>query len=97
MKRELIHRGFSFADRVYGHFFSGAMTLEYALYVLEHLSARTNELYFHPSVDDRPAGAPFPRSQGAGELDILTDSAFKKRLHDPGLALINYSGLATNQ
>ena len=97
MKRALINRGFSFADRVYGHFFSGAMTLEYALYVLEHLSAKTNEIYFHPSADDRPAGAAFPRSQGSRELDVLTSSAFRKSLYGPGMALINYSGLATNQ
>jgi hopanoid biosynthesis associated protein HpnK len=94
MRRSLRDRGFSFAERVYGHLFSGGMTLEYALYVLEHLSAKTNELYFHPAAADGLAAFPFQQLQSARELDILTSSAFKKRLHGPGMIVTNYFGLA---
>jgi chitin disaccharide deacetylase len=91
MKKHLIERDFSFAERVYGHFFSGGMSLEYVLYLLEHLSADTNELYFHPSASGSK------RSQGLRELDILTSSSFRKRLYGPGIVLTNYFGLEASK
>ena len=97
MKKRLLGRGFVFAERVYGHLFSGRMSQEYALYVLEHLSADTNEIYFHPSSPDGLPATSSDRLQGAKELDILTSSAFRRRLHGPGMVLTNYSGLAANE
>ncbi len=97
MRKSLLERGFAFTERVYGHLFSGGMTLEYALYVVEHLSAKTNEIYFHPAASDSLAGSPGERLQSAGELAILTSSVFKKRLHGPGIALTNYFGLTADK
>jgi hopanoid biosynthesis associated protein HpnK len=97
MKRYLRDRGFSFADHVYGHFNSGRMTLEYVLFILDHLSALTNEVYFHPEALEDRGEFPLERGQGARELDILTNSKLKKRLHHPSVNLTNYFGLAANK
>jgi chitin disaccharide deacetylase len=97
MKRQLRDRGFIFAERVYGHFHSGHMTREYVLFVLDHLSTRTNEIYFHPEELESGVEIRSDRRQGARELEILTNSRFKKRLHDPDIHLTNYLGLAYNK
>jgi chitin disaccharide deacetylase len=97
MRKPLRDRGFSFTEHVYGHLFSGGMTLDYALFVLEHLSAKTNEIYFHPAVADGLAASNFQQLQGVGELGILTSSAFKKRLEGPGMVLTDYLGLAAGE
>jgi len=97
MNKRLLERGFSFAERVYGHLFSGRMTLEYALYVLERLSADTNEIYFHPSSLKDLSDSGLKRPQGMRELDILTSGAFRKRLSGPDIVLTNYFGLAATK
>jgi chitin disaccharide deacetylase len=97
MKKRLLERGFSFAKRVYGHLFSGGMTLGYVLYVLEHLSADTNEIYFHPSSAEGLSASDLQQLQGPRELDILTSSAFRATLHRPYMVLTNYFGLAANE
>jgi chitin disaccharide deacetylase len=94
MKRQLMDRGFSFAEQVYGHFCSGRITLEYVLFVLDHLSARTNEIYFHPVVLEGGVAVSLEEQQSAREFDILTSRDLRKRLDDPGINLINYFGLA---
>jgi chitin disaccharide deacetylase len=93
MHKRLRERNFVFAERVYGYLFSGRMTLEYVLYVLDHLSAATNEIYFHPSSEKRPFGSPLNRSEGLKELEILTGSSFRNRLHGPDILLTNYFGM----
>jgi chitin disaccharide deacetylase len=97
MKRQLLARGFSFAEQVYGHIYSGRMTLEYILFVLEHLSARTNEIYFHPAVLEDGAAVTFDAQQSARELDILTNDDLGKRLHESHIELTNYFELAANE
>lgn len=97
MKRRLLDHGFSFADRVYGHFYSGHMTREYVLFILDHLSTRTNEIYFHPEklgngIEIRPDWR-----HAAREFEVLTDGNIQKRLHDPDINLTNYLGLTHNQ
>lgn len=94
MRKPLLDRGFSFTERVYGHLFSGGMTLEYALFLLEHLSTKTNEIYFHPATADGLSLSGLQQLQSVRELDILTSSAFKKRLHGPGIILTDYCRLA---
>lgn len=93
MRKHLVKHGFAFAERVYGHLLSGGMTLEYVLFVLNHLSKSTNEIYFHPAaLDGRAAG--LEQTQWARELDILTGGDFHEQLHDRRINLINYFRLA---
>jgi chitin disaccharide deacetylase len=94
MRKHLLKHGFAFAERVYGHLLSGGMTLEYVLFVLDHLSKSTNEIYFHPTAFDGASAANLPQKQGARELDILISSDFRERLHDRPVKLINYFNLA---
>jgi chitin disaccharide deacetylase len=97
MKRQLLARGFSFADQVYGHLYSGRMTLEYVLFVLEHLTARTNEIYFHPAVLQDGVAVTLDAQQSARELDILTNDDLGKRLHESLIKLTNYFELAAKE
>ena len=96
MKKQLVNRGFSFPERVYGHFLSGGMTLEYVLLVLDHLSARTNEIYFHPELSDGGACSGTDQQPGMREAEVLTSSVLRDRLQNSAIALTNYFGLAAN-
>jgi chitin disaccharide deacetylase len=96
MKKQLVNRGFSFPERVYGHFLSGAMTLEYVLLVLDHLSARTNELYFHPELSGGGACSGTDQQPGMREIEVLTSSVLRDRLQNSAIALTNYFGLVAN-
>jgi len=97
MKRQLLDRGFSFAEQVYGHFYSSRMTLEYVLFVLDRLSARTNEIYFHPAALEDGAAVSLEQQQSARELGILTNGDLRKRLHEPDINLTDYFGLAAKE
>jgi chitin disaccharide deacetylase len=94
MRKHLVKHGFAFAERVHGHLFSGGMTLEYVLFVLNHLSKNTNEIYFHPATLGNGSAAGLHQTQGARELDILTSRDFHRHLHDHRINLINYFRLA---
>jgi chitin disaccharide deacetylase len=87
MAKELQQRRISFSRRVYGNFFSGRMSLVYALLVLDHLKANgSNELYFHPSFDQNPRDPNRPHSLPNGELAVLLDQSFAARLNQADLA-----------
>lgn len=94
MKKELTVRGFFFPERVYGHFLSGAMSLDYVLFVLDQLSATTNEIYFHPAVA-RGADHTSGDRQQVREFSALTSRALQERLQDPRIELTNYLELAS--
>ena len=96
MRTQLRKRGFFFAERVYGHFLSGGMTLDYVLLVLDHLSSTTNEIYFHPGTLTRGTASDCGHRQRAREFEILTSSALQERLHNAGIKVTNYFGLATD-
>lgn len=89
MKRKLKARGFSFPERVYGNLQSGRMNERYFLYVLDHLTARTNEIYFHPALyrDDRLTDE---QRQCAVEFQALISGNVKKRISELGIKLTNY-------
>jgi hopanoid biosynthesis associated protein HpnK len=93
MKRQLRAHGFVWAERVYGNLHSGRMDEAYFLYMLEHLCARTNEIYFHPAVYpvDHPLKA--DEWQGTREFTALTSQKVSRRLRELGIALINYFDL----
>jgi hopanoid biosynthesis associated protein HpnK len=90
MKRQLRAHGFVWAERVYGTLHSGRMDEAYFLYMLEHLCAGTNEIYFHPAV--YPGGQPLTADarQGTREFAALTSRAVRDRLCELGITLITY-------
>ena len=94
MKKHLLDRGFSFSERVYGHFYSSRMTLDYVLFVLDHLSAKTIEIYFHPAAFEELCASNGLQHLSAMELGVLASSELRERLRDPGIELTDYCGLA---
>jgi hopanoid biosynthesis associated protein HpnK len=94
MKKQLLDRGFSFPERVYGHFYSSRMTLDYVLFVLDHLSAKTIEIYFHPAAFEERCASNGLQHRSAMELGVLASNELRKRLRDPGIELTDYCGLA---
>jgi hopanoid biosynthesis associated protein HpnK len=97
MKRVLLERGFSFPERAYGHLYSGRMTIEYVLFVLDHLRTGNHEIYFHPAdLGGVPASGP-EQHQCAKELDILLSRDFMNRLLDPGIDLTSYFELTAGE
>jgi chitin disaccharide deacetylase len=93
MQRRLRASGFVYAERVYGHLHSGQMDEQYFLYMLDHLRADTNEIYFHPAVypPDRLHHA--AAQQGRREFAALTSSAVRQRAQERGILLTNYFAL----
>jgi chitin disaccharide deacetylase len=91
MKRELKTCSFTFPERVYGNLQSGRISEEYILYALEHLSADTNEIYFHPAVyaEDRVLNG--DERQCLIEFETLTSARVKTRIESLGVRLINYA------
>lgn len=89
MKRKLNARAFTFPERVYGNLQSGRMNEAYFLYALDNLTARTNEIYFHPAVyrDNRLTGE---QRQCALEFDALVSASVRKRISELGIKLTNY-------
>lgn len=89
MKRKLRARGFTFAERVYGNLQSGRMNERYFLYALDHLTATTNEIYFHPALY-RDSRLTSEQRQCAVEFEALTSASIKKRIGELGIKLTNY-------
>jgi hopanoid biosynthesis associated protein HpnK len=89
MKRKLKARGFTFVERVYGNLQSGRMNERYFLYALDRLSARTNEIYFHPALS-RDERLTDDQRQCAIELEALISASVKKRIGELGIKLTNY-------
>lgn len=89
MKRKLKSRGFKFAQRVYGNLQSGRMSERYFLYALDHLTAETNEIYFHPAIYREDARSNEER-QCTLEFEALTSASVKKRIGELDIKLTNY-------
>ncbi|MFY9610597.1 MAG: hopanoid biosynthesis-associated protein HpnK [Blastocatellia bacterium] len=96
MKHKLKARGFTFAQRVYGNLQSGRMSERYFLYALDHLTAETNEIYFHPAVYREGARSDEER-QCALEFEALTSSTVKRRIGELGIKAANYVEIEANR
>jgi len=90
MKHRLSEKNFMFTERVYGHFQSGRMNTEYFHCALQHLQARTNEIYFHPAYYDASQSLSAERLQGLDEFKALTDKRIVDLLRHSQIELINY-------
>jgi predicted glycoside hydrolase/deacetylase ChbG (UPF0249 family) len=93
MKRQLRACDFVWAERVYGNLHSGQMDEHYFLYMLDHLCAATNEIYFHPAVYPVERVHNAAERQGMREFAALTSPAVRRRAHERGIALMNYLDL----
>jgi hopanoid biosynthesis associated protein HpnK len=83
LRRSVRNHGLSFPDRVFGLAWSGAMTEPRVVGVLENLAEGVTELYCHPAIADRFAGA----ARGyrhADELAALTSSSVRNALKASG-------------
>jgi len=90
MKHRLKQKNFIFTEKVYGHFQSGRMNVEYFQCALQHLQARTNEIYFHPAYHDAALSLSAERLQGLIEFKALTDKRIVDLLRHSQIELINY-------
>jgi hopanoid biosynthesis associated protein HpnK len=90
MKRKLRAAGYTVPERVYGNLQSGRMSERYFLYALDHLSAATNEIYFHPAryADDRALDA--HEQQCQIEFETLMSDRVKARLAQLDVKVTNY-------
>ena len=84
---------FFFCDRVYGLLQTGQMDRNYTLRLLERLTGRTNEIYFHPGA---PHAHLLPEAQRAGgvndvELAALLDPNFRAHIEEGTLCLQTYA------
>jgi predicted glycoside hydrolase/deacetylase ChbG (UPF0249 family) len=93
MNKKLRARGFSFPERVYGNLQSGRMSERYFLYTLDHLTADTNEIYFHPAVYDDERLLDNDQRQCSIEFEALVSKKVKEKLTQRGISLANYFDL----
>ena len=98
MKRVLGRCGLSFTDRVFGNFLSGAMSEEYALFVLDHAGdVASAEIYFHPACygPGRPS-TPIERRR-LREFHILMSPTVIARTAERDFRLGTYADIEAEQ
>src|SRR5262249_56913372 len=93
MKNKLTARGYLFPERVYGNLQSGRMSEAYFLYVLEHLGAGTNEIYFHPAIYNEDRALSGDERQCFMEFQALASKKVIERMGQLDIELINYFDL----
>jgi len=87
MKRKLRSLDFCFPERVYGLFQTGNMNEAYFLETLKSLNAKSNEIYFHPALDERRQK---PESAAGLEFAALTSQRVVEQLKQLQIRRINY-------
>jgi len=90
MKRKLAAAGFTVPERVYGNLQSGRMNESYFLYMLDHLRAATDEIYFHPAVFPPDRALDADEQQCQLEFETLISPRVRERLAQTGIQLTNY-------
>lgn len=90
MKSKLRARGFTVPERVYGNLQSGQMNESYFLYMLDHLRAATNEIYFHPATYRLDRALAAAEQQCQIEFETLLSERVKQRLAQSNIKLTNY-------
>jgi chitin disaccharide deacetylase len=94
MRRRLHDAKITTNDTVYGIRYSGHMTRERVLMLLDQLPPGVCEMYFHPAtgpwkgIDPQIAGYDF-----AGELDALTSAEVRAKVDAAGITTLTYSDL----
>lgn len=93
MKNRLRTSGFLFSERVYGLFQTGKMNEAYFLQAMKALSARSNEIYFHPALHDACPSAQSGQLQAEVELDALISPKVVDLFRRLAIQRINYFDL----
>jgi predicted glycoside hydrolase/deacetylase ChbG (UPF0249 family) len=89
--RTLQGKGFTVADRVYGHLETGSMTEDYVLKLLGRLQGDTNEIYFHPGT---PHAKLMDNSAGMDvELNALLSPGVRTRIEELKISPVTYTQL----
>ncbi|MEP6754899.1 MAG: hopanoid biosynthesis-associated protein HpnK [Chthonomonadales bacterium] len=93
--KTLAGKGFTVADRVYGHLETGRMTAAYVNELLGRLEGESNEIYFHP-------GTPHAAKLGLNddmdvELDALLNKDVRATVDRLDLQLTTYPKLAASK
>lgn len=83
--RRIRGKGFTVADRVYGHLATGEISVSYLVGLLGRLKGQTNEVYLHPGTRDSSEDA---------ELQALISPAVRRRIDDLELCLATYAGIS---
>jgi hopanoid biosynthesis associated protein HpnK len=91
MEGKLKKNGFVFPKRVYGNLQSGRMDERYFAYMIDRFGAETNEIYFHPALDESLSAA--EKEQFRSEFDALVSDEVKQKLAERQIRLTNYFGL----
>jgi hopanoid biosynthesis associated protein HpnK len=95
MRRRLDAEGFAYPSRVYGNLQSGRMNERYFLYVLDHLTQRVNEIYFHPAKYRDGIPLSTEQRQCQVEFETLTSRVVAERIKALEIKLINYFELGS--
>lgn len=90
MKSKLKAQDFTMPERVYGNLQSGRMNESYFLYLLDHLNAATNEIYFHPATYPPDRALDAHEQQCQIEFETLLSEPVKQRLAQLNVRLTNY-------
>lgn len=93
MKRKLRAADFTVPERVYGNLQSGQMNESYFLYMLDHLNAATNEIYFHPATYTADRSLDAHEQQCQIEFETLMSERVRARLVQSDIKLTNYIDL----
>lgn len=92
--RTLAGRGYTLAERVYGHLETGRMTAGYVSDLLGRLGGQTNEIYLHPgAITGRTDGTNRQGSRVDEELEALLSPVVRERLTALALHLTTYAEL----
>jgi chitin disaccharide deacetylase len=90
--RTLRGKGFTVAERVYGHLETGRMSADYVVNLLGRLGGQTNEVYFHPGTPHAQPLIGGPPGMDA-DLDALLSPRVRSRIEELGIRLTTYLGL----
>lgn len=94
LRRRAGRAGLVTADRVYGIRWSGAMTEERVLAVLDDLPDGVSELYGHPATASTPGlAATMPTYRHADELAVLLSPVVREAVRARGIRLTSYGAV----
>ena len=88
-------KGFTFADRVYGHLETGRMNAKYLIELLNRLEGQNIEIYFHPGT---PHAQLMPNNPNVDvELEALINPEVRETIDRSGIRMSTYSDFAQFQ
>jgi len=94
LRRRVRAAGLSANDRLLGLAWTGGVTEERILTLIEALPPGVSELYLHPATArSAPLVRAMPRYRQVEELDALLSRTVRRRIEEGGIALVGYGAL----